>query len=175
MEIIFYNKVVHTGLYEVDIPDDVFFDMIDKTKRNHKYIEKSFRRFQKHDLEFLIFPSVEDKFQVYRKTLESWTPSTKLPLLICNIKRESLNGFSFPWSTRLHDVSSVTRYTFKISHKWSLIFERRRSDVPDQKETNHIWFYNEDQSSTNDWEQVIQPFLVKWGTISETSREICKK
>jgi hypothetical protein len=168
IELVCYNcEPVTNSLYDVTFSNEVFFDRLERTKKMRlKYSEKSFRRFQMHDMEFISFPDVNDKFQVYKKQLtEGWAAHPAIKVLFCPFKRDTLNAFAFPWSTRLHDAASVTRITFRFTQNWNLIFERRTIDdsVTHQSETmNYIWFQACDVDPGT-WEPMIRSCLTAWG------------
>lgn len=177
MEIVVINKEITPGiLYDVDIPEKIFFDRLEVIKQMRlKCTESFFRRFQKHDLEFVIFKTATDKYQVYRKNLVHMERSSTMSTLSCSFKRDSINGFSFPWSTRLHGIASVSRFEFKITHNWNIVFERHDNDGLEGT-TSHIWFEASSSdtlsSKTREWKPMVLSILAKWGATSEIVHDI---
>jgi len=154
------SVIVPDILYDTSFTKDAFMQLLSKMRKTHYPIfQKQCKRYAHADYEYLHYND-QEKYTVNKRKLVNHICFDTNKVVVSLLKKEAALPFMFPWSADVHDVSYISRVTFKVSNRLFLNFEVHYQDSTDAPTpTYHIYLnYNH---GTNVEQGTLVPSVLK--------------
>ena len=130
-EVMLYTRQLDEGVYDMDVPKDVFYAIMRRAARHDGYSAKhrQFKSYHSRDA-VLEIGSVHKDVRVVRRRVLSMHEIPGAPLVACIYDCDRRAAFSsFSCGAKLHDVRHVRRLALRAHRRAMLVFEVHRNDV----------------------------------------------